>query len=127
MLNVLDQKLQKMSLKGLCTNPKKLPYLILHKIMSYDIRCQSNLMRPVTQEMGLDESESDLSEEYSSEESDDEVSFNPDQLHPVDCLIALLLCCDCSGLEESPNGEKDLNNLIHKLVHTCSHLFIKLL
>ncbi len=83
-----------MSLKGYCTDPKKLPYLILHKIMSYDIRCQSNLMRPVTQEMGLDESESDLSEEYSSEESDDEVSFNPDQLHPVDCLIALLLCCD---------------------------------
>ena len=94
MLNILDQSDSKMSLKWYCTDLKKLPYLILHKIMSCDIRCRSNLMRPVTQEMGLDESESDLSEEYSSEESDDEVSFNPDQLHPVDCLIALLLCCD---------------------------------
>ncbi len=72
----------KMSLKGYCTDPKKLPYLILHKIMSYDnICCRSNIMRPKTQEVGLNESESDLSEEsdsYSSEESD-EVFFNPNQ------------------------------------------------
>ncbi len=78
--------------------------------------------------MALMTSDKECDEESEdNSESDDVGSFNPDQLHPVDCLIALLLCCDCSGLEESPNGEKDLNNLIHKLVHTCSHLFIKLL
>ena len=82
----------KISLKGFCTDPKKLPYLILHKIMSNDIRCRTNLYKKHMESM-TPEKESDEESEDESE-SDDEDFFNPDQLHPVDCLIALLLCCD---------------------------------
>ncbi len=83
----------KMSLKGFCTDPKKLPYLILHKIMSNDIRCRTNLYKKIL-EPRAPKQESNNESQDESESDDDGDSFNPDQLHPVDCLIALLLCCD---------------------------------
>ena len=61
------------------TDPKQLPYLILHKLMSYDSFCRSGLIP------AGDSDESD-------EENESEVNSNG--IHPVDSLLALILCSD---------------------------------
>ncbi len=88
----IRQDIIELSLEGFCTDPKKLPYLILHKIVSNDIRCRTNLFKK--EKKGTAEShENDDSEDSSGSEDESDI-VNPDQLHPVDCLLALLLCCD---------------------------------
>ena len=90
----------------------QLPYLILHKIMSYDCRSRSDLMPNIKSESS-DESDDDSSESRSDTESDvdsdqspkaafleaitlgDDTSSQSDQrFHPVDSLLALILCSD---------------------------------
>ena len=66
-----------------------LPYLILQKIMMCDQRCRSPLFTVpslTTQSQPID-SDSELSDS-DSDEVDDE------RLHPVDCMLAVLHCCD---------------------------------
>ena len=59
------------------SSPKELPYLVLHKLMAYDHRCRSNLMTD-----GEDDEEEEV-------EVDDD-----NKIHPVDSLLALLICSD---------------------------------
>ncbi len=86
-----------------CSNLKQLPFLILQKLMSYDILCLSDLVN-VTQH-NLIEQQSSLEDEKddyvdSDEEIEDELfdatdNFQTNQeMHPVDSMLALLLCCD---------------------------------
>jgi hypothetical protein len=68
------------------TDPKKLPYLVLHKLMAYDTNCRSDLMPYIscvnTKEFdGFDGYNEDSAESY-------------DGIHPVDTLLALILCSD---------------------------------
>ena len=62
------------------TDPKQLVNLILHKLMSYDESCRSDLI-PRTRSIKDDEDEDD--------EDKDE-----DRIHPVDSLLALIICSD---------------------------------
>ena len=59
------------------TSPQELPRIILQKLMAYDHRCRSPLLPRKS-----DDSDDD------SEEDDD------DRIHPVDSLLALLICSD---------------------------------
>lgn len=84
---------------------KQLPLLVLHKIMAYDIFCRTVLM---PQQDGSnvesdDSSGGETSDETDNEEYDNEtlkqspmavVSFDQNQISPVDSLLALLLCSD---------------------------------
>ena len=58
-----------------------LPYLVLEKIMMSDIRCRSCLYQNTTSQ----------SEHSSDSDSDDE---DDGRIHPVDCLLAVIHCCD---------------------------------
>ncbi len=86
-----------------CSNLKQLPFLTLQKLMSYDTLCLSDLVN-VTQH-NLIEQQSSLEDEKddyvdSDEEIEDELfdatdNFQTNQeIHPVDSMLALLLCCD---------------------------------
>ena len=70
------------------TDPKQLPFLALHKLMSYDSRCRSHLMPVLSEDddcQSLDSSDSESESEVESETA-------PDRIHPVDCLLSLFLC-----------------------------------
>ena len=58
-----------------------LPYVILQKIMMSDIRCRSCLYQNTT-------SQSECSSDSDSDDEDD------GRIHPVDCLLAVIHCCD---------------------------------
>ncbi len=61
-----------------CSKLTDIPFLVLNKLMSYDVNCRSDLM--------LDDTDS------SCDSDDDETK--DESIHPMDCLHALLLCCD---------------------------------
>ena len=63
------------------TDPKQLPYLVLHKLMTYDINCRSDLM-PSKHKNGSDGCGYSESDNFT------------DGIHPVDTLLALILCSD---------------------------------
>ena len=68
------------------TDPKKFPFLVLHKLMAYDTNCRSDLMPHIscinTNEFdGYDDYNEDSVESY-------------DGIHPVDTLLAIILCSD---------------------------------
>ena len=57
-----------------CVNPKQLPYLILHKLMSYDSDCRSDLLQNLKQEcrtQQTDSSDSDIDDYIDSDDEDD--------------------------------------------------------
>ena len=83
-----------------CINPNQLPYLILHKLMSYDSHCRSDLLQNLKQ---VDSSDSDIDDYMDSDEDDlsdcsvtnnkiDEITFKG--INPIDGLLAIFLCCD---------------------------------
>ena len=86
------------------TDPKQLPYLVLHKLMSYDYLCRSDLLK--FQKNGENGSCSDDSGSDDYEDSDDDNDDNNivcngkhavgtvAGIHPVDSLLALILCSD---------------------------------
>ena len=83
------------------TDPKQLPFLVLHKLMSYDSRCRLDLMPNLSEDddrQSLDsnecESENDSSSDSQSEEEGETDTKTPDRIHPVDCLLSLFLCSD---------------------------------
>ena len=67
-----------------------LPYLILQKIMMCDQRCRSSLFKVPswTRQSQPTDSDSELSNSDSDDADDDH------ELHPVDCILAVLHCCD---------------------------------
>ena len=65
------------------SDPKKLPYLVLHKIMSYDSLCRSDLMSSTSFASILPS----LTSALCNSGSNTDVS-------PVDSLLALILCSD---------------------------------
>ena len=77
-------------------DPSQLPYLVLHKLMSYDSHCRSDLLAEITcksvslhspdidfGDCGDPDDESDLTEEDRSK-----------GIHPLDSLLAILICAD---------------------------------
>lgn len=89
--------------KGLPTDLKQLPFLILHKIMSYDCLCRSDLMPQEHQSQSNDSSDDETDDESCDEISDHssqalcvrkEKNDHYNSVHPVDCLLALILCSD---------------------------------
>ena len=81
------------------TDPKQLPFLILHKLMSYDSQCRSDLMPADNMEGGHQsehnkDNDSDDDSVDSDESDGDESEVNSNGIHPVDILLALILCSD---------------------------------
>ena len=60
------------------------PFILLQRIMAFDSKCRSTFH-------GLQHKES-VSEDDSNSDSDE--SENGDSIHPVDGVLALILCCD---------------------------------
>ena len=75
----------KLSLSELPTDSKKLYSLVLYKIMTYDSLCRSDLIPVKKIDSDTDESE---------DESDDNTYDNTGGIHPVDCLLSLIICSD---------------------------------
>lgn len=79
------------------SDAQKLPHLVLHKLMSYDSLCRSDLMPAVEVEYHSEsesESESDSNsdeESHSNQNNDSQVSSG---VHPLDCLLSLIICSD---------------------------------
>ena len=108
----INSDLTNISLKGKgCSSLYKLPFLVLYKLMSYDVKCRSKLMSPVVILNDDDDSNGDNSDDDADEEEEDEKKQNKigedysdqeilekiktfNQINPMDCLHALLLCCD---------------------------------
>ena len=79
----IKQEPLKLSLKETpVTDTKQLPSIILHKIMSYDCECRSDLL---SEDEGDESSEGDIGGESSSKDSG---------IHPLDCLLAIFICSD---------------------------------
>ena len=94
------------------TDLKQLPNLILHKIMSYDYLCRSDLIphREISNDSSDNETSDNSSDETSDDSSDEETSKkkvtkrfketstskcdHTVKLHPVDCLLAVILSSD---------------------------------
>ena len=76
------------------TDPKQLPHLILHKLMSYDSLCRSDLM-PTDNKGGSHCKKENDSDDDSDESDEDESEVNKSsRIHPVDSVLALILCSD---------------------------------
>ena len=60
------------------TDPRQLPMLVLHKLMANDYTCRSDLLSHHAEEC----------DDYNDYEKD------PNNIHPVDPLLALILCSD---------------------------------
>jgi len=71
------------SLSGSACTPEKLPSVILHKLMSNDSRCRSDTNLVPKFPQGVDEQSIDEDEPNESS-----------GIHPMDCLLAIFLCCD---------------------------------
>lgn len=79
-----------LSLNQACpTSPQELPHLVLHKLMAYDHRCRSDLMPKI-----IHCKKADSDDEDEDEDDDDEVTGEHETIHPVDSLLALLICSD---------------------------------
>ena len=65
------------------TSLKDLPDLVIHKLMSYDHRCRSDLMHTKTQDS-----------ENNEDGTDNKVAIGLDceSIHPVDSLLSVLIC-----------------------------------
>ena len=73
----------KLSLKEIpVTHTKQLPSIIMHKIMSYDCECRSDLL---SEDKGDESSEGNIGGESNSKDSG---------IHPLDCLLAIFICSD---------------------------------
>ena len=91
-----------------CSNLHDLPFLVLYKLMSYDVNCQSILFSPIVKsdnddndnssdnDSDYDDDEEEKEEEKGDLEVDDEKhdKYFSNEINPMDCLHALLLCCD---------------------------------
>ena len=78
------------------TDSEKLPFLVLHKIMSYDSLCRSALMQvkpSLSSSFSFPSSSSSLSSS-SSEEDISDLTCTTTGINPVDCILALILCSD---------------------------------
>ena len=64
-------------------SPKELPYLVLHKLMAYDHQCRSDLM-----------SHHIIADSDDEDDEDDDIITDGEMIHPVDALLALLICSD---------------------------------
>ena len=74
------------------TDPKQLPFLIIQKLLAYDGLCRSNLM-PLAQALHC------ISDISGDDNRDDEQSLKEQDIvatsiHPIDCLLAIILCSD---------------------------------
>ena len=78
------------------TDPKQLPYLVLHKLMSFDSLCRSNLMPADNMGDGhhSEHNDSDYDSDVSDISNESDVGLNSNGIHPVDSLLALILCSD---------------------------------
>ena len=78
------------------TNPKLLPYLVLHKLVSYDSDCRSDLLSEAKSKTASSHSHDSASEEYG--DPDDEFMFTEEDrckgIHPLDSLLAVLISAD---------------------------------
>ena len=87
-----------MSLNGSPSELKQLPMLVLQKLLSYDYTCRERLMPSAKYE---DKKERSISKKKYDDYSDSEDELSKDvsqqkknEMHPVDCILALLLCSD---------------------------------
>jgi len=81
------------------TDIKQLPYLILHKLMSYDCLCRTDLISLAQKNKRNLNIDSDSDEFTDSSDSEHDGSSNREvdvmfNIHPIDCLLSLLICCD---------------------------------
>ena len=78
---------------------EQLPKLVLHKLMSYDSRCRSDLIPDSIESSEDDATTSDID---SDEENDSNKTNSQDMcgIHPVDILLAILLCSDAFLLQD---------------------------
>ena len=72
------------------TDPKQLPYLVLHKLMSYDYLCRSDLLKSQDDDQNSTSSNESDTDDYEDSDNDDDIGG----IHPVDSLLALILCSD---------------------------------
>ena len=72
-------------------NPTLFPYLILQKIMAFDYKCRVKLIcSSIDKPSTVAKESGGMHDECSDSDEDDEVMT----IHPMDGLLALLLCCD---------------------------------
>ena len=105
-MNLTDKYPQKLSLRDAMTIRQEtlgtihttdqlavLPYLVLQKMMMCDQRCRSCLYKASTSttKSKPTDSDSDSDSEWSNSDSDD---MDENGLHPVDCMLIILHCCD---------------------------------
>ena len=99
----ISEESLKLSLSG---NPPsnllQLPFLVLHRLMSYDPDCMSDL---VTKFHNLNDN-TDYGDDYIDSDDDNDsiagdnvhktiqVTSDDNEIHPVDCLLALIICSD---------------------------------
>ena len=78
------------------TDPKLLPHLVLHKLVSYDSDCRSVLLAEAKTKSVSSHSHDSASDEYG--DPDDESVFTEEDrcngIHPLDSLLAILICAD---------------------------------
>ena len=80
------------------TDPKLYPFLILHKIMAFDYKCRIKLSCIGSDDMSLSTANRSKRHNESNDEDSDFSDFGKDEdtntVHPMDGILALLLCSD---------------------------------
>ena len=77
-------------------DPSQLPYLVLHKLVSYDSHCRSDLLAEIkSKSVSLHSPDGDFGD---CGDPDDESVFTAEDrsngIHPLDSLLAILICVD---------------------------------
>ncbi len=77
-----------------CSDPRNLPLFVLRKIMAYDYRCRSELCPAISEEDTHSDDNSDSDNSISEDSFTSALSHIHIDAHPLDCLLAVLLCAD---------------------------------
>ncbi len=85
----------KLSLKQMVlTNPKQLPFLVLHKLMSYDELFRSDLIPALPHQSDYSASDGSESDDDKQKSKEFVNEIHGQEIHPVDILLSLLLISD---------------------------------
>ncbi len=77
---------------SLVENLSQLPYMVLHKLLSYDSSCRADFMTASSSCFDDDIEDYGDAEYDNDEDSDNDAAF--DVINPLDCLLAVLICAD---------------------------------
>ena len=80
---------------SLIDNLSQLPFMVLHRLLSYDSSCRADFLTALTSSSCFNDCNEDYGDaEYEDDNCEDLNDAASDVINPLDCLLAVLICAD---------------------------------